>query len=100
MRETNMYQIYDRTAAAAAGPIILEKRDGPALRSFNALLKSGKETLIGTYPTEYELYEIGKQNDETLVIEPTIPPRLVQTGAAWLESQQKEDTLPLFQPRS
>jgi len=82
-----MYQMYDTTAGAVAGPVILEKRDGPAIRMFHTVL-ANPQTLPGQYPEQFNLLLIGKQDEETAAIVPQTP-AIIATGRSWLESQNR-----------
>ncbi len=85
---TNLYQIIDRTAGAAAGPILLDKRSGPAIRAFYSVLADAK-TLPGQYPEQFDLLLLGTQDEDSCQITPCAP-ETVATGAGWLQMQQRE----------
>lgn len=87
---TRLYQMYDLTAQATSGPIISEKRDGPAIRAFSAVL-ANKETLPGQYPDQFELRLVGIQDEETGQIDAGIP-YTVATGRQWNETQLAPET--------
>lgn len=94
MSKTRLYQMYDLTAEAAAGPIISEKRDGPAIRAFTAVL-SDKRTLPGQYPEQFALLLLGEQDDQTSQIVAIVPVPVL-TGAAFVASSQApDDDVPL-----
>lgn len=86
MRLTNLYQMYDLEAQAVAGPIIIEKRDAPAIRAFYSVLQNA-DTLPGKYPEHFELRKIGEQDEETAQLT-THKPDCIATGRAWLEQQK------------
>lgn len=86
MSKTRLYQMYDLTAEAAAGPIISEKRDGPAIRAFTAVLADAK-TLPGQYPDQFALLFLGEQDETTSHIT-SITPVPILTGAAWAASKK------------
>lgn len=90
MNTTRLYQIYDLKAEKAAGPIMSQGRDGPAIRSFLAILGQ-PDTLPGQYPQDFELRYLGTQDEETGVIAAALPPQVVATGAGWLETQRPRD---------
>lgn len=90
MSKTRLYQMYDLTAQAAAGPIILERRDGPAIRSFTAVL-ADKTTTPGQYPDQFELRLLGEQNDETSMIDPCIPQAIITGSAIVADMRQAPD---------
>jgi hypothetical protein len=81
-----LFQIYDRTAAAGAGPILTERREAPAIRMFHELL-GNKEITPGKYPDQFDLVCLGSQDEDTLVITPLNPPETVATGAEWIQVQ-------------
>lgn len=89
-RTTNLYQIFDLTAEAVVGPILLEKALGAAIRSFNSVL-GNKQTFPGQYPEQFILIFLGIQDEETGAI--TADPGLcvVATGRQWLETQKTGD---------
>lgn len=100
MRLTNLYQMYDNEAQAVAGPIIIEKRDAPAIRAFHGVLGNDK-TLPGQYPEHFELRLIGQQDEETGHLhlhsscpncgqtgEQEIASGTIATGKAWVATQQ------------
>lgn len=86
MRTTNLYQIYDLTAEAVVGPIMLEKALGAAIRSFNSVL-GNKQTFPGQYPEQFTLLLLGVQDEETAEITGNAP-CVVATGRQWLETQK------------
>lgn len=89
MSKTRLYQMYDLTAEAAAGPIVSEKRDGPAIRAFTAVLADSK-TLPGQYPEHFALMYLGDQEEQTQQITSVIPVPIL-TGAAWLAAKGGAD---------
>lgn len=94
MSKNRLYQLYDLVAENAAGPIMSEKRDGPAIRAFTAVLADPK-TLPGQYPDHFALLFLGEQDDQSSEIT-AIKPIPVLTGAAWLAAKagQNGDQLP------
>lgn len=89
MSITRLYQIYDLTAQAAAGPIMAFRIDAAAIRAFNAVLVN-KETLPGQYPDQFELRLLGEQDDQSSNIEPKVPPQIIATGSAWSAAQTED----------
>lgn len=87
MFKTRLYQMYDLTAEAVAGPIISEKKDGPAIRAFHTVL-GDKRTSPGQYPEQFQLRFLGTQDEETGFIDGIVGANIIATGQAWLESQQ------------
>lgn len=86
MRLTNLYQMYDTEAQSVAGPIIIEKRDAPAIRAFYAVLRNA-DTLPGKYPEHFELQIVGQQDEETGKITAGVV-GVIATGKAWLEQEK------------
>lgn len=86
MQTTSLYQIYDLKAEAIAGPIMMERKEGPAIRAFHGLL-ADQRTNPGQYPADYNLICVGEQNLDTGAITPCIP-YTIATGSAWAESNQ------------
>lgn len=81
--KTRLYQLYDKTAGMVTGPIITEKKDGPAIRAFHAVLADNR-TLPGRYPDQFQLHYLGEQDEETGSIDPGTGAQIVATGDAWL----------------
>lgn len=81
-RPTNLYQMFDTEAQSVAGPIIIEKRDAPAIRAFHAVL-ANKTTLPGQYPQHFELRYLGTQDEETSRLDAAVVPQTIATGTAW-----------------
>lgn len=88
MRLTNLYQMYDTLAQSVAGPIIIEKRDAPAIRAFHSVL-ANKDTLPGQYPDNFELRHVGVQDEETAQLT-VVNPATIATGSAWAEQLRKQ----------
>lgn len=93
MSTTRLYQMYDLLAEAGAGPILSEKRDGPAIRAFNSVLEN-KNTLPGQYPDHFELRFLGEQDDQTSFINALIVPQTIATGRAWKASKDEPQDQP------
>lgn len=85
MAKTNLYQAYDKVAQLTFGPIIAQKRDAAAVRIFTDALSNAK-TDLAQHPGDYELLQLGEQDEETGQIE-AIAPRVVATGAQWAAAQ-------------
>lgn len=85
-RNNTLYQIFDLKAGSIAGPIIIEKRDGPAIRSFHDLLRDERST-ISRHPDDYELRVVGVQDEDTGHITGCLP-YTIATGTSWVEMQQ------------
>jgi len=83
--------MYDTTAGAVAGPILAEKKPGPAIRMFHGVLAQ-KDTLPGQYPEQFHLLQVGTQDEESATITTTTP-EVIATGSAWKESQQKTEVV-------
>lgn len=93
MSKTGLYQVFDLVAEAAAGPILLMKKDGPAVRAFGDLLSepNGGAGHPATHPEDYELRYLGEQNDQTGELYPATPrPETITTGTAWAEARKQQ----------
>lgn len=82
-----MYQLRDVVAGCLVGPIILERNDAPAVRSFYMAFEDPKSTLSAA-PQDYELLCLGEYDDEVGVTEPGIS--VVATGHDWMKLQQRK----------
>lgn len=89
MRTRRLYQLYDLSAECVAGPLVIELRDNPAIRTFNTLLEDSN-TMPGRYPDHYELRLVGIQDEETGTITAVVPLQTIATGAAWLAHRREE----------
>lgn len=94
MTHTRLYQLYDLTAQAVAGPIMSEKKDGPAIRAFTTVLED-KNTMPGRYPEQFELRLIGTQDEETSQIN-ALTPQTIATGAAWKDAQNHKAEMAIW----
>lgn len=72
--QTNVYSVYDVTSETFGAPFLL-LTDGLAMRSFYEAAMNPK-TEINKYPDEYVLYNIGKYDDDTGLMQPSEPKRL------------------------
>lgn len=81
---TKLYQLFDKVAGSVVGPIMSHKREQPAIRIFHGWLQN-KETGPGMHPHDFELLELGNQDEETGEI--SAERRVVATGAAWADTQ-------------
>lgn len=79
--KTKLFQMYDRKAETMTGPILAYNREGPAIRDFHTVL-ANRESHPGMYPEDYELRQIGYQDETTGEIQSEI--RTIATGEAWL----------------
>lgn len=85
-----LYAIYDRAAQQLTGPIMNERADAVALRTFRDLVADPK-TLVGQHPQDFDLLRLGhidydEHNNPQLVADY----QLVVTGA---QTRQLLDTL-------
>lgn len=98
-RMRNLYQLYDLTANTVLGSIIIEKHDGPAVRTFNDVL-ADRNTMPGQHPQDFILLQIGQQDEDTGDISPLAGGvRTVTTGTAWLELRaEQRDGAPIALP--
>lgn len=80
-----LYQLYDEKSRVTAGPIMIEKRDGVAIRTFRELCSS-KDNIVGKYPADFSMLFLGTQDEESgLVVHPDGGPVRIDSGAAFLE---------------
>lgn len=82
-----MYQLRDVVAGCLVGPILLERNDAPAVRSFYMAFEDPKSTL-GQHPEDYELLCLGEYDDEVGVTEPGVA--LIATGIDWVKLQARK----------
>lgn len=87
MAKTKLFQIFDRTAESVGGPIMASRIPAPAIREFHTIL-GDPNTMPGKYPEQYELREVGEQDETTGEITGG-PPKTITTGEAWIEQQQR-----------
>lgn len=69
----HIYSIRDQKGEAFLTPFF-QKTHGEAERSFRELTKN-KDSLVSKYPEDYDLYHIGKYDDQTGVIQPNDTPQ-------------------------
>lgn len=86
MAKTKLFQMYDLQAGLVAGPIMIERAAGPAIRAFNSVL-GNKNTTPGQYPEDFNLLIVGEQDDASGEIT-TMPPEIIATGKAWREAHE------------
>lgn len=89
MRKTSLFQIFDHIAGCVSGPILIEKREGPAIRLFQEVL-ANKEITPGKYPEHFSLLKVGEQDEETAVISATLPPEVIIAGKDWVAQQEAQ----------
>lgn len=86
--QKKLYQVYDLIAEMAVGPVIVDFRDNPAVRTFIMVLED-KNTQLGQRPQDYELRYIGDLNEATSAV--TVPPgcpQTIATGRAWVAERE------------
>lgn len=89
--ETRLFQLYDRNAQVASGPIMAAKNPAPFLRELKRLL-GDPTTDVGKYPEDFELRELGSQDTETCQITGLETPQVIYSGAQWKLEQQATAT--------
>ncbi len=82
-----IYQLYDLKAELPAGPLMSERKDNIAIRTFHSIL-ANKDTLPGQYPEHFQLRLLGTQDEDDGEIHAHFP-EVIATGAAWLDTQQR-----------
>lgn len=83
MRTVMLFQIFDTVGQTVIGPIIPAHHQAKAIRDFTDILADPKTTL-GTHPDDYELLQIGIQDEETGSLDPMVGrPEPVLTGKQW-----------------
>lgn len=86
-----MYQLRDKVAACLVGPILLERNDAPAVRSFYLGCEDPQSNL-SRYPLDYELVTLGEYDDEVGITE--ISMAVVATGADFLKEKERKNGVP------
>ena len=88
---TGLYQLYDLTAETCGGPIMAERKPGPAIRAFHDVL-SNRDTLPGKYPDHFTLIKVGDQDlSSGRIISTEV--EVIATGAAWRSQQDRDRQL-------
>ncbi|WNK13556.1 MAG: nonstructural protein [Microvirus sp.] len=77
-----MYCVYDNVSKGCVGPIIQERADASAIRSFK-LAVADREGQLGKYPKDYELMCIGIFDEYSgdIILNDNEFPKIVVTGA-------------------
>jgi hypothetical protein len=88
-RHITLYQIRDITADMVVGPIMAMYHPAQAVRQFTDLVKD-PTTLIGKHPEDYELIELGRQDENTGTLDAFNTPVRILDGATLLAVQQRE----------
>lgn len=91
MRENRLFQLYDKKAQTASGPIMAAHLPAPFVREFKRLL-GDTTTDVGKYPEDFELREIGTQDLTTCEIT-AFPPQTIYSGAQWLADRETSAAL-------
>lgn len=93
MSMKRLYQVYDKRAGSIAGPIMAERIDAPAIRTFFDILKN-PQTLPGQHPADFDLLCVGTQDDETATIDAWTRPDVIVTGEQWKRAQEANNQTP------
>lgn len=93
MNKKRLYQVYDNRAGSIAGPIMAERIDAPAIRTFFDILKN-PQTLPGQHPDDFDLIIVGQQDEETGVIDAWTQPDIIVTGEQWRRAQEANNQTP------
>lgn len=89
MAKTGLYQLYDTKAESVAGPIQTHRKEGSAVRAFHGVLEAA-ETMPNRYPEDFELRQVGEQDEETGEITPGL--KTITTGTVWKAGQPGEES--------
>lgn len=81
-----MYQVRDLVAGVLVGPVLLERSDAPAVRSFYLAFDDPK-SMFAQFPKDYELCCLGEYDDEVGVTEPAFS--VVASGVDWLKERER-----------
>lgn len=81
-----MYQLRDCVANCLVGPILLERSDPPAVRSFYMTFENPQSQLAAS-PQDYELVCIGTHDDEDGIVDGDYS--VVATGKDWLKDKER-----------
>lgn len=87
---TNLYAIYDNKAETIIGPVISEKHDAAAIRTYTDLLREPKVSL-SQHPADYDLIGLGSIHNIAGEIAINPQTRLILSGAQWLATQNRDN---------
>lgn len=85
-----LFQIFDKRAQQVIGNIIAYRHPAAAVRVFTDALQN-KDSIISQHPEDFDLIELGEQDDETGVITAATIPQTVLSGRQWYISQQQPE---------
>lgn len=85
-----LYQMYDRVSESVVGPIIADRVDASAIRTFYLVLADPK-TQPGQYPSDFVLLLLGEQEEggRLVPVFGDLSPVTIATGEQWLVSQSQ-----------
>lgn len=72
----NVYSLYDRKLRQY-GQLFLERNDYGIQRGLADGIRSNGESLLAKHPDDFDLYQVAEFNDESGVLSPVTPPRIV-----------------------
>lgn len=84
-----LYRVFDTKAETGIGPLLMEPRDAPAIRTFTDALKDAQS--LGRHPEDYELLYLGDMNEHCAITIPNECPTLVLAGTLWRSMQQQPE---------
>lgn len=82
-----IYAVKDLVSESIVGSLIMELRDGPAIRAFHDALEPSSNSVLAKHPEDFNLLELGDIDDTGIIAGRDIP-RVVATGAAWKAGAQ------------
>lgn len=72
----NVYALFDRKLRQY-GQLMQERNDFGIQRGMADGIAGNREALISKHPGDFDLYQVAEFNDESGVLVPVVPPRLV-----------------------
>lgn len=72
----NVYSLFDRKLRQY-GQLVVERNDFVVQRGLADGIKGASESLLARHPDDHDLYQVGQFDDESGVLVPMVPPRLV-----------------------
>lgn len=90
MRVRRLYQVFDLEAEIVTGHPFIDIRDNGAVRTFHQVL-GDQRTDMSRYPEHYELRLVALQDEESAIVTPVVPYKVIATGAGWKQSRREDD---------
>lgn len=73
----NVYALFDRKLRQYQPQLVLERNDYGVQRGMADGIKASRESMLSMHPDDFDLYQVGVFDDESGVISPVVPPRMV-----------------------